>query len=98
MTQCSDEALKAHQMTAEDVDWLIPHQANVRIIEAVAKQCGIPMERVVLELEDTGNTSAGTVPIALDRAVRDGRIQRGQHVLLTAFGGGLTSGSLLLRY
>lgn len=98
MSECCDEALKANNMSAEDVSWIVPHQANLRIIEAVAKHFGIPMEKVVVEIEDMGNTSAATVIVALDRAIRDGRVQRGQNVLLTAFGAGITSGSLLLRY
>jgi 3-oxoacyl-[acyl-carrier-protein] synthase-3 len=98
MSQSCDEALLANNMKPEDVAWIIPHQANLRIIEAVAKHFGIPMEKVVVEIEDMGNTSAATVIVALDRAVRDGRIQRGQNILLTAFGAGVTSGSLLMRY
>jgi 3-oxoacyl-[acyl-carrier-protein] synthase-3 len=77
---------------------VIPHQANIRIIEAVAKHFGIPLEKVVINVGHMGNTSAATVPVALDEAIRDGRIQRGQNILLTAFGAGLTSGSVLLRY
>lgn len=98
MSQCCEEALTANNMKPEEVAWVIPHQANLRIIEAVAKHFGIPMEKVVVEIEDTGNTSAATVIIALDRAIRDGRIKRGQNLLLTAFGAGITSGSLLMRY
>lgn len=98
MSQACTEALEANQMNGSDVDWVIPHQANIRIIEAVAKHFGIPMEKVVVEIEDMGNTSAATIPIAFDKAVRDGRIQRGQNVLFTAFGAGITSGSLLMRY
>lgn len=98
MTQCCQEALEANQMTIDEVDWMIPHQANIRILDAVAHYFGIPSEKVVVNLHDTGNTSAATIPIALDEAVRDGRIKRGQHVLLTAFGAGLTSGSLMMRY
>lgn len=98
MSQCCEEALTANNMKPDEVAWVIPHQANLRIIEAVAKHFGIPMEKVVVEIEDTGNTSAATVIIALDRAIRDGRIQRGQNLLLTAFGAGITSGSLLMRY
>lgn len=93
-----EEALKASNLKPEDVSWVIPHQANLRIIEAVAKHFGIPMEKVVVEIEDTANTSAATVIIAMDRAVRDGRIKRGQNVLLTAFGAGITSGAISLRY
>jgi len=98
MSQACDEALAANGMSADEVSWIIPHQANVRIIEAVAKHFGAPMEKVIVELEEMGNTSAATIPVALDKAVRDGRIQRGQNVLLTAFGAGITSGSILLRY
>lgn len=98
MSQCCQEAIDANQLQIEDIDWLIPHQANIRILEAVAKHFGIPMEKVVVNVGETGNTSAATVPIALDQAVRDGRIQRGQNVLLAAFGAGLTSGSVMLRF
>lgn len=98
MSQACDEALKANDMTADEVSWIIPHQANIRIIEAVAKHFGAPMDKVVVEIEDMGNTSAATVIVSLDRAIRDGRIQRGQNILLTAFGAGITSGSLLMRY
>ncbi len=98
MSHCCEEALIFNKMKPEDVSWVIPHQANLRIIEAVAKHFGIPMEKVVVEIEDTANTSAATVIIALDRAIRDGRIRRGQNLLLTAFGAGITSGSLIMRY
>jgi 3-oxoacyl-[acyl-carrier-protein] synthase III len=98
MSQCCDEALTSNQMSGSDVDWVIPHQANIRIIEAVAKLFGIPLEKVVIEIAHMGNTSAATIPVAFDRAVRDGRIRRGQNCLLTAFGAGITSGSLLLRF
>lgn len=98
MSHACTEALEANNMPASDIDWVIPHQANIRIIEAVAKHFKIPMSKVVVEIENMGNTSAATVPVAMDRAIRDGRIQRGQNILLTAFGAGITSGSLLLRY
>lgn len=98
MSSCCQIALDANNMKKEDVKWVIPHQANTRIIEAVAKHFDISMDKVVLRIADMGNTSAATVPVALDTAVRDGRIQRGDVVLLTAFGAGLTSGSVLLRY
>jgi len=98
MSNACDEALAHNGMTADEVNWIIPHQANVRIIEAVAKHFGAPMEKVVVEIADMGNTSAATIIVALDKAIRDGRIQRGHNVLLTAFGAGITSGSLLLRY
>ncbi len=98
MSRCCKEALEYNKMTPEQVDWVIPHQANTRIIQAVADHFGIPMSKVVLEIEEMGNTSAATVIVALDRAIRDGRIKRGQNLLLTAFGAGITSGSLLLKY
>jgi 3-oxoacyl-[acyl-carrier-protein] synthase-3 len=80
------------------LDWLIPHQANVRIIEATAKKLGLPMERVVVTVEKHANTSAASIPLALDEAVRDGRIRSGQHVLLEAVGGGFTWGACLLKW
>jgi 3-oxoacyl-[acyl-carrier-protein] synthase III len=98
MSQCCQEALDANKMTIDQIDWLIPHQANLRILDAVAHYFGIPNEKVIVNLQETGNTSAATVPIAFDEAIRDGRIKRGQHVLLTVFGAGLTSGSIMLRY
>ena len=98
MSECCDEALKANNMKPEEVDWVVPHQANRRIIEAVAKHFGISMDKVVIEIEDMGNTSAATIPVAFDIAVRDGRIKRGQNIMFTAFGAGITSGSLLMRY
>ena len=93
-----DETLAANGMDKGDVDWLIPHQANIRIIAATARKLGIPMERVVVTIEEQGNTSAASVPLALDVAVRGGRIQRGDTLLLEAFGGGFTWGSALIRY
>ncbi|MBS3959438.1 MAG: ketoacyl-ACP synthase III [Xanthomonadaceae bacterium] len=93
-----DEALEANGIDKSQLDWLIPHQANLRIIEATAKRLAMPMDRVVLTVHKHGNTSAASVPLALDEAVRSGRLQRGQLVLLEAFGGGFTWGSALLRY
>jgi 3-oxoacyl-[acyl-carrier-protein] synthase III len=98
MTQSCQEALEANKMTNKDVDWLIPHQANMRILESVAHYFKIPTEKVIVNLPETGNTSAATIPIAMDEAIRDGRIKRGQNILLTAFGAGLTYGSVMLRY
>ena len=98
MSQSCAEALEHNKMSGADVDWIIPHQANIRIIEGVAKHFGIPLSKVIVEIERMGNTSAATIPVSLDRAVRDGRIQRGQNLLLTAFGAGITSGSLLMRF
>ncbi len=93
-----EETIEANGLDRHDIDWLVPHQANLRIIEATAKRLDMPMERVVVTVDKHGNTSSGSVPLALDMAVRDGRIQRGQLVLLEAFGGGFTWGSALLRY
>ena len=93
-----DEALEANSMDRSSIDWLVPHQANIRIIQAMARKLELPMERVVITIQDQGNTSAASVPLALDAAVRDGRIKRGQLLLLEAFGGGFTWGSALGRY
>jgi 3-oxoacyl-[acyl-carrier-protein] synthase-3 len=93
-----DEALDANGLDKRDLDWLIPHQANLRIIEATAKRLDLPMERVIVTVDRHGNTSSASVPLALDEGVRSGRIQRGQLLLLEAFGGGFTWGSALLRY
>ncbi len=92
------EALNENQMTVDMLDWFIPHQANFRIIEAVAKRLDLPMEKVLVNVDRYGNTSSATVPTMLDEAVRDGRIQKGQIILLDAFGAGLTYGSVLLRW
>jgi 3-oxoacyl-[acyl-carrier-protein] synthase-3 len=93
-----DEALAANGLERSAIDWLVPHQANLRIIQAIAKKLQLPMERVVLTVQDQGNTSAASVPLALDKAVRDGRVKRGDMLLLEAFGGGFTWGSSLVRY
>jgi 3-oxoacyl-[acyl-carrier-protein] synthase-3 len=92
------EALDANGMQPSDIDWLIPHQANIRIIEATARKLDIPEDRVVVTVAEHGNTSAASVPLALDVAVRDGRVKRGDNILLEAFGGGFTWGSALIRY
>ncbi len=93
-----DEALAANGLEHADVDWLVPHQANRRIIEAIGKRLGLPSERVVMTVERHANTSAASIPLALAEAVGDGRIKRGDLVLMEALGGGLTWGSALLRY
>ncbi|MBE8221638.1 MAG: ketoacyl-ACP synthase III [Bdellovibrionales bacterium] len=98
MSQRCTEALEKNNLTNKDIDWVIPHQANTRIINAVAKQLDVPLEKVINEIKNMGNTSAATVPMALDIAVKDGRIKKGHWVLLVAFGSGLTSGSVLLKY
>jgi len=93
-----DETLEANQMKKSEIDWLVPHQANLRIIAATARKLSMPMEQVVVTVNKHGNTSAASIPLALDVAVRDGRIKRNDVVLLEAFGGGFTWGSALLRY
>lgn len=98
MSHCCAEALKVNNIDKSEIDWVIPHQANVRIIEAVAKHAEIPMDKVIVDIENMGNTSAATIPTAMDHAIDSGKIKRGDLVLLTAFGAGLTSGSALLRY
>lgn len=98
MSDCCSSVLAATDTPPGQVSWVIPHQANIRIIEAVAKHFGIPIEKVIVEIQDMGNTSAATVITAMDMAIRDGRIVRGQKLLLTAFGAGVTSGAVLLRY
>jgi len=93
-----DETLAANELQESDVDWLIPHQANIRIIQATARKLRMSMDRVVVTVDEHGNTSAASVPLALDTAVRDGRIQRGETLLMEAFGGGFTWGSALVKY
>ena len=96
--QVVDETLAANGLDRTALDWLVPHQANIRIIQATARKLDLPMERVIVTVQDHGNTSAASVPLALDVAVRDGRIRRGELLLLEAFGGGFTWGSALVRY
>ncbi|WKJ89174.1 beta-ketoacyl-ACP synthase III [Methylomonas montana] len=93
-----DETLEANGLEQSDIDWLVPHQANTRIIAATAKKLGMSMEQVILTLENQGNTSSASVLLAFNEGVRDGRIQRGQTVLMEAFGAGFTWGSALIRY
>lgn len=93
-----DEALAANSLDRSAIDWLVPHQANLRIIQATARKLDMPLERVITTVQDHGNTSAASVPLALDTGVRDGRIKRGELLLLEAFGGGVTWGSALIRY
>jgi len=94
----ADAALKENNIDKDDLDWLVPHQANLRIIQATAKRLGLPMDKVIQTVQDHGNTSAASVPMAFDVGIRDGRIKRGQLVLMEAFGGGFTWGSVLMRY
>jgi 3-oxoacyl-[acyl-carrier-protein] synthase III len=93
-----DETLAANGLQKSDIDWLVPHQANIRIIQATAKKLGMSMDRVVVTVDRHGNTSAASIPLALDTAVRDGRIKPGERVLMEAFGGGFTWGSVLVRF
>jgi 3-oxoacyl-[acyl-carrier-protein] synthase-3 len=93
-----EEALAANRMQKSDIDWLIPHQANIRIIQATAKKLGMSMEKVVVTVDRHANTSAASIPLALDEAVRDGRIRAGQHVLLEGVGGGFTWGAVLVKW
>ncbi|MEM9305301.1 MAG: beta-ketoacyl-ACP synthase III [Pseudomonadota bacterium] len=96
--ECAREALDRNDMVGADLDWLVPHQANLRIIRSTASKIGLPMEKVITTVARHGNTSAASVPLALDTAVRDGRIQSGHSVLLEGVGGGMTWGSVLLRW
>ncbi len=98
LARTAEEALAANNVDKSDLDWLVPHQANLRIIAGAAKHLSLPMDKVIVTVDRHGNTSSGSVPLALDEAVRDGRIQRGQLLLMEAFGGGVTWGSALLRY
>jgi 3-oxoacyl-[acyl-carrier-protein] synthase-3 len=98
LAEAIDTALDANGLTAADVDWLVPHQANVRIIESMARRLDLPMDRVVITIDRHANTSAASIPLALAEAVEDGRINAGQLVLLEAMGGGITWGSALIRW
>jgi len=93
-----DDTLAANELEKSDVDWLVPHQANIRILQSTAKKLGMSMDRVVTTVDKHGNTSAASIPLALDVAVRDGRIKRGETILMEAFGGGFTWGSVLMKY
>lgn len=97
LTSAVNEALSANKLTSQDIDWLVPHQANLRIIDGVGRKLGLPPERVVVTVDKHANTSAASIPLALAQAIGDGRIKPGQLVLLEALGGGLTWGSALLR-
>jgi 3-oxoacyl-[acyl-carrier-protein] synthase-3 len=98
LSDVAQETLDLNGLSAQDIDWFVPHQANIRIIKAVAKKLNLPMERVVVTLDRHGNTSAASIPLAFDEAVRDGRIKRGQKILLEGFGGGFTWGSSLIKF
>lgn len=98
LSQIVDETLAANNMQKEDIDWLIPHQANIRIIQATAKKLGASMDKVVVAVDRHGNTSSASIPLAMCEAIEDGRIKRGDVCLLESFGGGFTWGSALIRY
>jgi 3-oxoacyl-[acyl-carrier-protein] synthase-3 len=98
LADVANEVLDAAGMTAAQIDWLIPHQANIRIMQATAKKLGIPMEKCIVTVQHHGNTSAASIPLALDEAVRSGRVQHGQNLLLEGVGGGFTWGAVLLRF
>ena len=98
LAEVAHEALTANGLTTSAIDWLIPHQANIRIMDATAKKLHVPLEKMVTTVDRHANTSAASIPLALDVAVRDGRIQSGQHVMLLGVGGGFTWGSVLLRW
>lgn len=93
-----DETLAANNIKKSDIDWLVPHQANIRIIEAMAKKLDLPMDRVAISLDEQGNTSSASIPLALDKEIRAGRIKRGDMLMLEGFGGGLAWGSALVKY
>ncbi len=92
------EALAKAQLSSADLDWLIPHQANIRIMQGTCRKLGLPFERMVVTVDQHGNTSAASIPLALDQAVRDGRIKRGHHILLEGVGGGFTWGASVIRF
>lgn len=98
MYSSSDELLRRNHLSTQDVDWIIPHQANLRIIEGLADKMKVPMSKVIVNIEKYGNTSSATIPLATDEAIRNKKIRRGDIILLTSFGAGLTWGSILARY
>ena len=98
LAEVAHEALTASRKTTADIDWLVPHQANIRIMDATARRLGIPVDRVISTVDAHANTSAASIPLALDVAVRDGRIHSGQHVMLVGVGGGFTWGSVFVRW
>jgi len=97
LEEVATEVLDAARMQPSDVDWLIPHQANIRIMKSTAKKLGLPIERMVVTVDEHGNTSAASIPLALDIAVRDGRIKPGDNILMEGVGGGFTWGAILAR-
>ena len=91
------DAIKRNNLTVEKIDWFVPHQANIRIIQAVAKRLKMPMDKVIVTLDKHGNTSAASIPLSLDTAISDGRIKKGDTILLQSFGAGFTWGTALLN-
>ncbi len=98
LSDLAEETLNSCNMTSDDLTWMVPHQANIRIISAVAKRINLPMNKVILTLDKHGNTSAASIPLALDVAVRDGRIKKGDSLLFEGIGGGFSWGSILVEY
>ena len=98
LEQTALTSMKKAGLESKDIDWLVPHQANIRIIQSTAKKMGLPMEKVILTVQDHGNTSAASIPLALDHGVRSGQIKKGQNLLLEGVGGGFTWGSAVITY
>jgi 3-oxoacyl-[acyl-carrier-protein] synthase-3 len=98
LEQVAQEVLEKAQLTPQDIDWLIPHQANIRIMEGTAKKLGVERDHVVVTVQDHGNTSAASIPLALDTAIRAGQIKRGQHLLMEGVGGGFTWAAAIVKY
>ena len=98
MAHSADAILTRNQLKMSEVDWVVPHQANLRLMEAVSRKLGIPMAKFLVNIQTRGNTSAATVPTVLDEAVRDGRIKPGQTILMDAFGAGITYGTVLIKW
>ena len=94
----AEDSLRNNGVDKKELDWLVPHQANLRIIQATAKRLELPLDKVILTVQDHGNTSSASIPMALDVGIEDGRIQRGQLILMEGFGGGFTWGTVLMRY
>jgi len=98
MYAATDELLRRNKLEAKDIDWIVPHQANIRIIESLADKLHFPMNKVIVNIEKYANTSSATIPIAIDEAIKDKKIRRGDLVILTSFGAGLTWGAILARF
>jgi len=98
MVDSARNAMRSEEITPDEIDWFIPHQANIRIMGSVAERLGIPLEKVISTVHKYGNTSAASIPVALDEAIRNGKVRRGDLILATSFGAGLTWGAALFRY